>query len=870
MIPQFGILRWRLLSLLLVVAAWWALSSGVADASPRDACQTGGLKARVEAADLDFQHRGRMSTQVHSYMTVKVPDTWPHARDLILGEGSTEQRNAMHCLLRGNEEPGERAAEWRFHNPRVTAGNGWITVEYQAFAWIKQTGPFLIGPWDIDVGEKKWPVVLKPPDALKGADWKRVKVDLGGLGTTHISPEPSSVKDGELVWATGKSPGIRVDVDPPWQRYFVLTHFWLLLSNVGVASWWVCASVVMALAAVRALPRRPSSAEDESGSASRSFRRLAGGIGRALHNEGPRQAVLYWAVLSAAVVLTLLLLMKEIESPSWRALIGIATGLALVLVARPWIRPERPSAQKPGAEKSVAPGGQRRQARVVKVTASGVALLGVLMVAAPHLFGQGPVLKPTTQSPGHFGLVLLGLTTLWLGLAAMTAWAWRFAREGGLVRESWTERWDRAPARWVAVVSALLAAITAVILCCFWWATNLDWKRVTWPSERTGTPREVSEFLVGFPLLSLTWVYAYSWVLAGIALVALLRIRVEKQRSEGNRLQRVSLGPEGPDFLLTAALFAFLVGLRQLVFAGASAAFYGLWFLLIILSLYALRSVGRRRSVLSLADGQFLSQTFGTPERMHELLKRSHEYRNCHHQIYLMEHGRMDGAEREELEEEVREQGRWLSGQGPKHPAEVYSVVDVALAWGPGPHWWDNARHAAKLAFVFGIPASFAVVWLTSFPDHRTWLFTLHTPNGLLEIVAKFCAWQIAWAGAGMVLGALWRVLPGRRSPVRALSLTVAYALPVGVGALLSRITDTELSKALLYVMFMLIILTLTSLWLDMSTFREERQFWPTSFGLLLSIYQLRGIATQTAYVLALMATAAAIWRDLATSVTKQ
>ncbi|MEU2390635.1 DUF6185 family protein [Streptomyces sp. NPDC007369] len=890
MILQSGIPWWRrcrlltlsllaigcLLAVLLLVSGWGAMSSGADDIARRDKCQTGLLTAHVETARLGFEHRGRMSAQVQSDMTVKVPDTWPYARDLTLGEDAPEYQNAMSCLLLGSEVTSPPSAsgsksvgrddEWRFRNPRVTAWGDWIRVDYQAFAWIESKKVILVGPWEIDVGGKGWHVALKPPNTLEGADWEHVEVDLGGLGASTISPEPESLRKGELLWERPRPLDISVDVDPPWQRYLTSTIVWVRLSTVGVVLWWLSASLVLAVAAVRALPRTQSPAAQESGRVSATARRRFGEIGREF-NQGPKGAVLYWAVLSAAFAMTLILLAREIKSPSWRDLIGIAAGLTLILAARPWCRSELSTARKPGAETGFAPDPRRRQACAVTVAATVGAALGVLAVAARHLFRHGPPTTSGEQHSGHFWLVLLGLATLWLGLAAMTAWAWRFVREGDLARDSWIERWDRAPVQWVTVVSALLAVAAAVTLSCFIWAKHRDWKRVTWPSERTIIPDgEVDRFLGAIPLQGLNWVYSYSWVLAGIALVALLHIRVQKQHTEGNQ---ISLGPEGPDFLLTAAIFAFTVGLRFMVWLRehtlvGTAALWTLWFMLIMFSIYSVSVVGRRWSVLNETDQQFLRLAFGTPQRRRELLDKAHEYRNWHHQIYLMEHGHANGdTTREEVEQKLRGQGRWISEQGAKHPAEHYSVVDIALAWGPEPHWWDNARHAAKLAFLFGIPASIALVWLTS----GSWLLTLHKPTGLLDIVANLCTWQIAWAAAGMALGALWRVLPGRHSPVRALSLTMAYALAVGVGALLSRITDTKPGYALLHVLLMLTVLTLTSLWMDMSTFSGERQFWPSRFGLLLSVYQMRGISAHIAYILAQMAAAATIWAELARSV---
>jgi hypothetical protein len=46
--------------------------------------------------------------------------------------------------------------------------------------------------------------------------------------------------------------------------------------------------------------------------------------------------------------------------------------------------------------------------------------------------------------------------------------------------------------------------------------------------------------------------------------------------------------------------------------------------------------------------------------------------------------------------------------------------------------------------------------------------------------------------------------------------------------------------------------------------FQQERQFWPSRFALLLSIYQLRGVSAQITWLLAQVAVAVGIWHQLA------
>ncbi|MEU1409729.1 DUF6185 family protein [Streptomyces sp. NPDC005728] len=76
-------------------------------------------------------------------------------------------------------------------------------------------------------------------------------------------------------------------------------------------------------------------------------------------------------------------------------------------------------------------------------------------------------------------------------------------------------------------------------------------------------------------------------------------------------------------------------------------------------------------------------------------------------------------------------------------------------------------------------------------------------------------------------------------------------------------INDAGVGYAFLNVLLLLIILTLTSMWMDMATFSEERLFWPTRYGLLLSIYQVRGVSAQVAYLLTQVTAAVLLWRQL-------
>ncbi|MEV7688878.1 DUF6185 family protein [Streptomyces bungoensis] len=854
---------WRLLTCLVMAVMWWGCPAAVAQQGPEDTCRTGRLGKSVADARIRFDQHGRDYVEVHSYMTVRVPvKEWPLARHLTFKNNSSAYLTAMRCLLRGKGDD-KLDEEWRPYDPLVTSHKDWVTVQYDAFAWINQYKPFRLGPWRIHhTGGRRWQVDLQPP-TLRNNFWHTVKAELGGLEFADLSERATSAGANTLEWDGQPPQHVRIEVDLPWQRFFLLGYAQSFWSSLSVASWWVCASFVIAVAALRAQRPSPDAVPGPGAPA---------GTPGGMLGENLAQTVLQWALLSVAVALALNLNTSWLPvATRWRTLACIAAGAALVLAARPW------SGDSPVTGPEAEPGGaigprgaQRRQTRAVVATTGAVAAAGTLVVLAPGLFGLPPGLATKTMpsAPAATGLALMGLSALWLWLAAMAAWAWRFAREGGLVSETWTARWDSRPGRCTAAVTALLVVVAAALLGCFCWTQDRQWKRVTWLADRDVAVTHgsvVSNTLANAYFTDLLWLFARSWVLTCVALVSLLHFRVRAQRAQLAHLRKPPpVGPERPDLLLTVTIFSFIVGLRGTKIAGVIGAQYAIWFLLSVFSLYLVLAVGRRWAVLGQLGDRFCAQRLGTRRRRQELLKKSHQYRNLNRQLYLLDQGRANDVPREELEARLHKLRQWLvAGCATRNPPQQISVLDVTLAWGPEDHWWSNALCAARLAFWFGIPATVALLCLDLKGSwDRTRLF--FEPTGFPDVVAESVLYQMAWVGAGFVLGALWRLLPGRRSLARAGSLTIAYAIPVLMAFLLDLVTDADAGYILLYVLVLLTILTLTSMWMDMTTFREERQFLPSRFTLLLSIYQLRGFSGQMAWILAQVATAVTIWHQLA------
>ncbi|MER6024554.1 DUF6185 family protein [Streptomyces sp. NPDC001851] len=865
---------WRLLLPLLVLLAC-AGECGTAQARQQDSsaeCSSDSLKGSTVKATLRLEHHDRSVPWLTSDMTVWVPRRWPLAKQLTFGEKSPQYRQAMRCLLLGDETPGSRN-EWHPHDPVVTATDSSVKVHYVAYNWITTENPVLVGPWEIIPTGKTWMIYLWPP-TLQTIRWKKVEADLGGLNFDDLVERASSSTGTQLVWKDKLPEDVQVEVDPPWQRWLPVRYGRSLLATAGIGSWWLCASVLIAVAARRA--RR-----DEAAARGAARQPTEGEVARrstadvpdtdARCDLSPTRTVWEWAGLGAGVALALLLSLRyEQVSPRWHALACIPAGLGLVLAARPWCLGASPTAPGAVPDELARPGDiRRRQARAVISTASAVACIGLVVLLTHDAFGLPESLRPrTTSAFGRTALAVLGLTTVWLWLAAMVSWAWRFAREGGLLREPWTRRWDTVPAKCVAAVGCLLAVVAGALLACAWWVNRRRWERVNWlvdEHDPSGYDAYLSKIFENFFYTDLTWLFAYSWVLTGVALLALLRFRNRPPGAHDHGGdEHFPLGPSGPDLLLTVSLFALFVGLRAAKFAGASAL-YGVWLGLNILALYAVVAVGRARrwSVLSRMGERFRKERLGAPEHRSELLRKAHEYRTANHQMHLLDHGHAEGVTYEQLEETLHDLHEWLvSEYEGDDPPQHISVQDVALAWGPEGRWWSNAVRAARLAFWFGTPATALLLYYQA-QDPYGRQQILYSAIGLPEFIADLILYQMAWAAAGFTLGTLWRLLPGRRSQVRAWLLTAACGVPVVLAAALIHILDTDPRQLLLYTALLLIVLTLTSIWMDMATFREEQQYWPSSFTLLLSVYQLRGVSGQITWLLAQILAVATILYNL-------
>ncbi|MFB7668259.1 DUF6185 family protein [Kitasatospora sp. NPDC056138] len=840
--------RWRwCTALLLAGLAWWALWPGRAEAAAAAGCHAEQLATARTEAVLRLVNHAQTVIEGQGDMTVQVPTSWAYANDLMLSESSDAYRLAMRCLLR--EEQGSprlqdlRFEEWRLHRPQVTAVDSWVKVRYRTVFWFNQRGTFTVGPWAVDMRAERWKLSLTPPTALAGARWDRVQIGLGGLAAFEVTPTPSAVDSDDLVWSGLGQPGgpntaVTVQLVPPWQRALATANTssegWRVVNAAGQTTWWVGTSAVIVVAALRAR-RQP-----------------AGAVASALERSSSG-ALLRWGLLNAVIGLMILLLYRLIPDAAravdlpgpwgyeqrWQVLIGVLAGWALAISARP------------------------RASVLLAVSLAAVA--GSLVAVLPGLFGLPAQLVPRQPPPasGIAALVVLTTAVLWLWLTGLVLWLRLFAEDGGLLRE------PANPLR-LRGTGAGLAALTVLLLGWALWAREGYWQRISWLTDRTAPAygslhllvlsREAVSLAASVP----SWCYSHTWVLTGVAVVALLRAR-------DTGLQVPYANPAELDRLLLAVFFAVVVAWREGSYAG-SQVLASLWLVLDIAALYGLLAVGQRWAVLSQhLEGCAAAPTLGeaiTESGHRDLIDRARRYRELIIALRGLDQGHGEGAlNRHAVEKELNRLHRWRPvAQGavarPWLPSQV-TVLDIALSWGPHARWWYNARRAALLATAVGVPGSFVMVWSAYAPQEQ-WMLALQSAFGAPEMVWKFVSWELVWAGAGLVLGALWRLLPGRRGPARALWLVAAYTMLIALDIMGNLITDQTLGAVALAATLMLLVLTLTSLAMDADTFRAERRFWPSRFQLLLSIYQLRGLSVQIAYVMAQLAAVVSIWKFLA------
>ncbi|MVO85436.1 hypothetical protein GPA10_11895 [Streptomyces sp. p1417] len=852
----------------------WLLSvclAAPAAAASDDICASAGLRATRVQAEARIDHDDRTYSKVFSTVTLTVPMSWTYADELLLSKDSDAYRKAMRCLARGSMSGLDtRWEEWRSAEPEVTptadptgvrtSRDEWLRVRLVAHAWVDQEGSFPVGPWTLDVGKAHWTLRLTPPAALKSAWWEQVTVDPGrpgalsaaadgvdpdgdtAPGTGATAPRAGTDKGRSvLVWPSDTAvgaPAVAVRVEPSWPRSFSAQDDSSPYAAFDAAGGllWTVALVLTLWYALRVLPRHgvPDPVEQRAVANLRGwslallvvsvvvrgpdiYLGAIGAFGGDASEEWDAQAVhAPWAWLTSAVAGAVLLYFARV--PRWLALTGGVLGAGAVVPAVLW-----------------AVGG----------------------------FDPGRFVRP--GSPGGWtvaAVVVAGVCSFALPLLGGAAAVRRLLVDGGL-RPNRRAR----PRPWPLIGGVL--AVVAVIGVCYLVASERDWNRASWLSPHMGAPdyggwhrSDLRNNLLWFTPNARWWWFAMLWVPTGLAVLAVLRSRVAGTAADSLARR----GPQGADRLLLLLLFPVMAAMDLGVYT-ASGAFVWCWFFLYLVALASVLRLTRGRAVAARPldrSGEPLGTALSASHRA-GLLDRARRHRELHAQLRRLDQGQPDeGTSRRDLETRLRRLHRWRTAAGrPDRLPSGVSVVDAALALGPCRTWWENGVKAARLTQPIALPLSAGLVWTNQLRGEAL-TGTLYDRLGLPDVLTQLVLWQVGYAAAGFLFGALWQELPGRRGPVKAIPLALAYAAPIGVFALGNWGLGEEQTALAFGAMAILLVLTLTGLMMDLETFRGEHPYWRGRLSLLRSVYQMRYMSVQLAWVLAQAAAVVTVLQYLA------
>ncbi|MFJ5652409.1 DUF6185 family protein [Streptomyces microflavus] len=829
------------------------LLPGASAQAADDACRTGQLKSARITASVRFTHQGEDYSKAEGRLKIKVPKSWNHAPDLLLNEDTERYRTAMRCLLR---QPGDlypyRDTEGRTSAPAVTVEKEWVTVDQRTVTWVVSRGTREFGPWKITVGARLWKLELVRPPALDRSWWQEVAVDLGGRAARSVSSTPTTGTTTELTWNRekpgGAPPEIRLSLQPPAAKALAARwsdYPWYLLDAFAWLPLPLLFSVLLLDVARRTrrapagLPRADAETRTVDNLIAVGWLTFVVGVvelfdGPLLGHFTEQSTALFWA--------------EEQRIPVHFGL-SVLTGLMLCVFGRPG-----------------------RAAVGLVIAATGY--VSVVM-CYPEWLGLPTRLLPDWQTfPDEasrlqepqalvaFAGACACVVLIWLvGAVASLLRLWR-AADVSVAGPSW--------GRFPHTVLVALVAVSAVVSAASMWTAENLWKHQSWLSRRNADEDyglwHVSTFfreLRWFPADWLDWFYGgyLWWWVPSLAILAVLRARAGAASAAPAALPRPAdlYGLKGFLVVCVMPVFGWYAGIPLPL-----TTILGFW-----LALTGLLSFGTRRAVLyqQLATGHRLHEVVEEVDRR-DRLRAARRHRELHAQLRRLEQGQQE-EDRSKLERELDRLHRLPHPSPPpglprtwiRLPPSI-GPVDLALAWGPQATSWGNALRAARFTALLSVPAVAIMMWADYLRGTR-WEDKFLERFGFAEIVMATLTLELMWVGAGFALGALWRVLPGRRGPSRAFGLALVYTAPVFVQTVSGWIVGQPIGTWPLNLSLTLLVLTLTGVAMDIDTFRGERRYWPTRAGLLLSLYQWRMASVQVAFLVGQVVALVTIWQQL-------
>ncbi|MFI6483956.1 DUF6185 family protein [Nonomuraea sp. NPDC050663] len=774
--------------------------------------------------------------------TILVPRTWEIAADLLREEPDAEYRYAMRCVLGAWWWPTDDGSR-----PVVTLTGEHISVaaKLKRYPWREQKEYRAFWEWDVRPGA--WTLRLLPansasaweaiPPVVSVAEWRAVRVTAKGMAIKQLSPQPTSRDGRTLVWtpAGGERLPIQVVLAPSTADDLVFGvnawPAWMSMLQYYAAN--LTFFILLAVLAVR-LHRRHGPAG----------RRVARGLA---------------LVIAAAVVMRALALIDDIlpavagvynwKSASylthpggeplpayhlenqlgvWLTSVWVVVTPAvwcslLALIALPlWWRSR--------------PGRAWRW-----LVATGLALpvvfawaLTLYTVKYASLFTTGASKRLEVNTLNLENVILAALQGLLMGVVVL-----------GLIRRVLNSSPDRLPIiervhrLFVVPALAVLAIASPIQHTIRLMISAEEW---AWFSEDTAVEWG-QDFLLAYPHDLINWVADQQHLLVQLALLVALH-QLRKQP-----LDRTAR------FLLALLLMEAVMGWTW-EYAGLDlplAAIAG------TAALLACLRWGRRRSVIPSAGAQNLSARH-LAELAREQRRLETRARALDRSLSSVEtEWDRDDSDRKEISDSLTALRRRVGlGDDP-----AITPLDVALSWGPGRNWWHNGRIAAKYTLIAAVPAMAINTWLTwseNFPRQlATNYFSL---NQLAVHVLSSLAF---WACSGMVLGCLWRELPGRRGYTKTLAILLAVAIDAAVyfAFQLASGVSAGFEPYLISLVMQFIVLTCAGVMMDLRTLQRQRSVWSRRFEPLLAVYRITTASTAVPILLAQVVAIVGLWQQV-------
>ncbi|MFD5507464.1 DUF6185 family protein [Streptomyces sp. NPDC127051] len=791
-----------LLMLFLVLCALLTVrgTARAADPPPADTCTADRLKGATVDTAVEFVHRGSNVSSVTSVTDITVPANWEQAPHLSLDAHSFLYRAALRCLLGKGWQRGEETYtydyEWRLKPLSVKPGKNEVRIHYEAVAWVQNLSTYEVGLWTLTARRDQWTIQLRRLPNLAKATWKNVAVRLGGPAALTALP-PTAVGKGraEVSWDKKKpDEAPQVEFRPPASQQWAAIsqspgHGWEMLGGGGVSgAFGIFATGILALIAGRrlrlGLGRNPLPAEEEALRGLRS-----------------------WALILVLISLVVYLgddLYGFLQSRfSWRSDYGPVVSLFSVMFI--------------GVVLCFF--GKLHRSLLIAVCALAACAAALYVSAEMSTSGLLPTSDFLIWGPGKKLALVFNSLPIFLCFLGLVSSGQRLLILGGRGLSQWA-------------MAGVAAGASAMTLLWAYRSFGRSWERRTWLNDSVPNApdapqiRKYDQWWWWWFASDVMPVLAdIAFFLTPLALVVALRVcRAEQYEND-------SFTPNASERTLLVIFFAVIVVPNYATYFGFSG--YITTLVLGILAAWALLTVGRARSVLEqpAAGNAPLGQVILRTDRS-ELLRRARRYREL--QFRLRRPVGDSSAERSESHEAVE---RKIERMDQCLPQGV-RPIDLPFAFGPMASWWGNACRCALIASFIGLPATGLMYWL-DVVGGDSWSLATESVTGFLTVVYEILYWQVTWVSGGFFLGALWRDLPGRNGPTKALSVAVAFAVPVGVHEIIAQMTGQGLQNTVPAVAAFASVMTFSGLVMDVQTFRTERRYRSSSAGLLVYIYRM-------------------------------